>query len=33
MARYDLTDFDWKVIQPLLPKSLAEFRVSMIGGF
>jgi transposase len=35
MARYELTKFEWKVVQPLLPNmpcGLAVCRGSMIGG-
>lgn len=31
MARYDLTDFEWKLIQPLLPNKPAGLRVSTAG--
>ena len=29
MSRYDLTDFEWRVIEPLLPISREACRVSM----
>ena len=32
MARFDLTDFEWSVIQPLLPTGRAGFRGSTIGA-
>lgn len=32
MARFDLTDFEWSVIEPLLP-SPQDDRQSAIGGF
>jgi transposase len=31
MSRYGLTDFEWRVIEPLLPNK--PFLVSMIGAF
>ncbi len=33
MARYDLTDFEWSVIEPLLRRSPAGFPGWMIAGF
>jgi putative transposase len=33
MARFDLTDFEWSVIQPLLPdKSRSVPRVDVLNG-
>jgi transposase len=33
MARYELTKFEWKVIQPLLPNKPRGAPGSMTGGF
>jgi transposase len=33
MSRYELTDFEWRVIEPLLPNSLVVCLASMIGAF
>jgi transposase len=32
MSRYDLTDFKWRAIEPLLPKSREACRASMIDA-
>ena len=32
MARFDLTDFEWSVIQPLLPNKPRGVRGWMTGG-
>lgn len=32
MARFDLSDFEWSVIEPLLPTKVRGCRVSMTGG-
>ena len=32
MARFDLTDFEWSVIQPLLPTKVLVCRVLTIGA-
>lgn len=32
MRRYDLTGFEWRVIEPLLPNKSAAFAVSMIAA-
>jgi transposase len=32
MSRYDLTDFEWRVIEPLLPTSREVYRASMIAA-
>lgn len=32
MSRYDLTDFEWRVIEPLLPNKPRACRVSMIAA-
>jgi hypothetical protein len=31
--RHDLTDFEWRVIKPLLPNKPRGLRVSMTGAF
>ena len=33
MARFDLTDFEWFVIQPLLPNKVRGVARWMIDGF
>ena len=33
MNRYDLTDFEWSVIEPLLPNSLAASLAWTTGAF
>ena len=33
MARFDLTDFEWFVIQPLLPNKVRVLHGWMIDGF
>lgn len=32
MARYDLSEVEWRLIEPLLPNSRAGWRGLMIGG-
>jgi hypothetical protein len=32
VSRYDLTDFEWRVIEPLLPNKREASRASMIGA-
>jgi transposase len=32
MSRYDLTDFEWRVIAPLLPNNRGVCPGSMTGG-
>jgi transposase len=33
MSRYDLTDFEWRVIEPLLPNKPEAFHVSMTAAY
>jgi transposase len=33
MARFDLTDFEWSVIAPLLPNKVRGVKRVMIGVF
>ena len=33
MARFDLTDFEWDVIQPLLPTKVRGVKRRMIARF
>jgi transposase len=32
MSRYDLTDFEWRVIEPLLPNKARGYRASMTAA-
>jgi transposase len=32
MSRYDLTEFEWRVIEPLLPNKPEMFRALMTGA-
>jgi transposase len=31
MSRWDLTDFEWRVMEPMLPNKVRDVRASMIG--
>ena len=33
MSRYNLTDFEWRVIAPLLPNKPRECRVATTGAY
>lgn len=33
MARFDLTEFEWRAIEPHLPNKPRGFRGSMTAGF